>query len=123
MNLQEQTYRIKQMMGLNESKMESFTQKMIDKWFEIARKESEDWGLGEMDELDEIESIEKIVLNNLTIKNPPVVHVDLYKNSQRHDFDNSLISLEYYLKQYIPDIKVILNKIIDTRKFGPGIDW
>lgn len=110
-------------MGLNESKMESITQKMIDKWLENIRKESEDWGLGEMDELDEADSIEKVVINNLTMENPPVVYVDLYKNSPRHNFDNSLINLEYHLKEYIPDIKVILNNVIDTRKFGPGIDW
>ena len=123
MNLNEQTYRIKQMMGLNESKLESITQKMIDKWLENIRAESEDWGLGEMDELDEVDSIEKLVLNNLTMENPPVAYIDLYKNSQRHDFDNSLINLEYHLKEYIPGIKVIFNNIIDTRKFGPGIDW
>lgn len=123
MNLREQKFRIKVMMGLNESKMENFVQKMIDKSIEEIREESEDWGLGEMDELDEIDSIDKVLLRDFTVGNPTIVSVDLYKNSQRRDFDNTIINLQYYLGKYIPGIKIFLHSVYDIRTFGPSIDF
>jgi hypothetical protein len=31
--------------------------------------------------------------------------------------------MEYELEKHIGNIQIIVNKIIDTRTFGPGIDW
>jgi hypothetical protein len=44
-------------------------------------------------------------------------------NSDRDDFDNIIYTMEYELERHIGNIQIIVNKIIDTRTFGPGIDW
>lgn len=106
------------------NKMYNLIQGIIDKELLRIRRESEDWGLGEMDELDEIESIDKIIVKNIDSNGKNIkVYVDIHRNSNRYDFDNVLRELEFMLGSFIPDIKLIENDIIDTRTSGPGIDW
>jgi len=123
MNLQEQISRMKSMMGLINESMIDYVQEFVDDTLHDIRVESEEWGLGEMDDLDEIESIDKIVVNNIVNDDIPKIYVDIYKNSNRYDFDKTIASITYGIQKYIPNVIVVLNKIIDERTFGPGIDW
>ena len=112
-----------EMMGLNESAMERGLQMMIDGTLQKLQDDRFEMGLGEMDELDEINSVDKIKVTNFVKDEVPVLYVDLYVNSNRKDFDNIIYIMEYELEKYIGNSQIIVNKIIDTRTFGPGIDW
>jgi hypothetical protein len=112
-----------EMMGLNESAIERGLQRMIDGGLQKLRNSTEEMGLGEMDELDEINSVDEIKITNFVKDEVPVLYVDLYVNSDRDDFDNIIYTMEYELERHIGNIQIIVDKIIDTRTFGPGIDW
>jgi hypothetical protein len=112
-----------EMMGLNESAIERGLQRMIDGGLQKLRNSTEEMGLGEMDELDEINSVDEIKITNFVKDKVPVLYVDLYVNSNRDDFDNIIYTMEYELEKHIGNIQIIVDKIIDTRTFGPGIDW
>ena len=123
MNLQENISRIQTMMGLNESVIEMGIQKIIDSALEDLQDQAFEMGLGEMDELDEINSVDKIKVTNFVKNDDPVLYIDLYVNSDREDFDNIIPSMENEVEKYIGNIQIIVGNIIDTRTFGPGIDW
>jgi hypothetical protein len=124
MNLQEQISRIQEVMGvINESKIVDFLQKKINNTIEQIREDSENWGLGEMDGLDEIQSIEKIEIDRFVNFTRPVIYVNIFVNSQRRDFDNVMSEINYHIQKLLPSSFVQVNEIIDTRTFGPGIDW
>jgi hypothetical protein len=124
MNLQEQISRIQEVMGvINESKIVDFLQKKINNTIEQIREDSEDWGLGEMDGLNEIQSIEKIEIDRFVNFTRPVIYVNIFVNSQRRDFDNVMSEINYHIQKLLPSSFVQVNEIIDTRTFGPGIDW
>ena len=72
--------------------------------------------------MDEINSVDKIKVTNFVNDKVPVLYVDFMVNSNRRDFDNIIVSMEYEVGKYIPNVQIIDN-IIDTRTFGPGIDW
>ncbi len=111
------------MMGVvNESKIVDTLQKMVDGELEYMQSQTDEMGLGEMDELDEIESIDKIELTSIDLKPKKVAHIKIYVNSNRKDFDMTVGSLKYIIDKYIPGIDVVY-EIIDTRTFGPGIDF
>ena len=124
MNLQEQISRIQEVMGvINESKIIDALQKRINVIIEQIRENSEDWGLGEMDGLDEIQSIEKIEIDRFVNFTRPVIYVNIFVNSQRRDFDNVMSEINYHIQKLLPSSFVQVNEIIDTRTFGPGIDF
>ncbi len=127
MNLQEQISRIQSMMGVvNEGKddaLKKAIQKMIDNTITELREESEDWGLGEMDELDELNSIERIEIDRVVDFTRMVIYVNIFVNSQRRDFDNVMSTINYQIQRYIPNSFVQVDDIIDNRTFGPGIDF
>jgi hypothetical protein len=113
----------KSTMGLNESKIEKFIQKIIDNALEDLRDSTEEMGLGEMDELDEINSVDKIKVTNVVKDKVFVIHVDLYVNTNRDDFDNIIYTIEYKVGRFLGNVEIMVDNIIDTRTFGPGIDW
>jgi hypothetical protein len=124
MKLQEQISRIQEVMGvINESKIVDFLQKKINNTIEQIREDSEDWGLGEMDGLNEIQSIEKIEIDRFVNFTRPVIYVNIFVNSQRRDFDNVMSEINYQIQKLLPSSFVQVNEIIDTRTFGPGIDF
>jgi hypothetical protein len=96
---------------------------MIDSTLDIIKEESDDWGMGEMDELDEVSSVDKIVVDRVVTINKIKVYVNIYKNSNREDFDNLRAEIQYRLEDWFPNIELYIENIIDDRKFGPGIDW
>lgn len=123
MSLITEISRMKSMMGLSESTIEKGLQKIIDRELESLRNSTEDMGLDALDELDEINSVDEIKILNFVKDSTSVLHVDLYKNSNRKDFDNVIASIQYKIEKYIGDIEIIVDNIIDNRTFGPGIDW
>lgn len=122
MSLLTEISRMKSMMGLSESKFERGLQRMIDSALQKLQNDTEEMGLGEMDELDEINSVDEIKVTNFVKDKTPVLYVDLYVNSDREDFDNIIYTMEYEIEKHIGDIKIIVDNIIDTRTYGLGID-
>lgn len=108
---------------LIESNVEKNLQRIIDSSLETIRNSTDEMGLGEMDELNEINSVDEIKLTNFVIDKVSVIHVDLYVNSARYDFDNIIAQMEYKVGRFFGDVEIIVDNIIDNRTFGPGIDW
>ena len=111
---------------ITESQSKSFQemiQRLIDDTFETIKEESEDWGMDEMDAIHEVQSVDKIVVDRVVTINKIKVYVNIYKNSNRYDFDNLRAEIQYRLEDWIPNIELYIEDIIDDRKFGPGIDW
>ena len=115
MNLQENISRIKKMMGITESNIERGLQIIIDSSLQKLQDDTFEMGLGEMDELDEINSVDEIKITNFVKDKVSVLHVDLYVNSDRDDFDNIINTMEYEIEKYIGNVQIIVDKIIDTR--------
>jgi hypothetical protein len=111
---------------ISESQSNKFVSSIQSKIDEIMRQvveESEEWGMGEMDEIDEVNSVNKIVVDNIDRTNGLLVSVTIHKNSRRNDFDNLISEIEARMSDWIPNIELYVNEIIDDREFGPGIDW
>ena len=111
---------------ITESQSKSFQemiQRLIDDTFETIKEESEDWGMDEMDAIHEVQSVDKIVVDRVVTINKIKVYVNIYKNSNREDFDNLRDEIQYRLEDWFPNIELYIENIIDDRKFGPGIDW
>lgn len=126
MKLNEQIFRIKSMMNIteNNNRIISSIQKVVDGYLEDIRIQSEEWGLGEMDDLDEIESIENIrVVDYVKDRPKSKIFVIIDVNSKRTDFDNTILGLEYEINKLIPNAEIVVKDINDIRTFGPGIDW
>lgn len=103
--------------------IDNMIQRMIDSTLDIIKEESDDWGMGEMDELDEVSSVENIVVNNVVKTDGILVSVTIHKNSKREDFDNLIEEIGARISEWIPNIELYIENIIDDREFGPGIDW
>ena len=102
-------------MGLNESNIERGLQIIIDSTLQKLQDDTFEMGLGELDELNEINSVDEIKITNFVKDKVSVLHVDLYVNSDRENFDNIIASMEYELEKYIGNILIIVDNIIDTR--------
>jgi hypothetical protein len=98
-------------------------QKLIDSELDSIRTDSEDWGMEEMDAIHEVQSVEKIVVDRVVTISKIKVYVNIYRNSNRNDFDNLRGEIQYKLEDWFPNIELYIEDIIDDRKFGPGIDW
>lgn len=100
--------------NVNESKRNGSVQKFVNSSLESLRSEMDEMGLGEMDELDEIGSIEKIVVDKVVrVDNSLVISIDIYSNSDRTDFTNTVLAIEYDLSKFIPVKSVVLNNVIE----------
>ena len=106
-----------------EKDLVELVQLYIDNALDSIRYESEEWGMGEMDELDEVNSVDKIVVDRVVMISKIKAYIVIHKNSNRKDFDNLRAEIQYRLKDRIPNIELYIENIIDDRKFGPGIDW
>ena len=102
-------------MGITESNIEGGLQIIIDSSLQKLQDDTSEMGLGEMDELNEINSVDEIKITNFVKDKVSVLHVDLYVNSDRENFDNIIASMEYELEKYIGNILIIVDNIIDTR--------
>jgi hypothetical protein len=94
------------------SKLKNFVQSFINSELETIKNESDDWGLGEMDELDEINSVDKIVVDRIVPYTQIKVYVKIYRNSEREEFDNLMSELRYRLQQNIPNSNILIDEIM-----------
>jgi len=93
-------------------KLKNHIQTFIDYALNSIRKQSEDWGLGEMDELYEIDSIDKIVVDRIVTFERLKIYIDIYQNKKRDEYDNTMAEIQYTLKDIFPNIVIHLNEII-----------
>jgi len=121
--LNEEISRIKNVMGITESKFDDNIQNLVTRSLEKMQDYTFEMGLGEMDELNEINSVDEIKVKNIVMDEVPLLYVDIYVNSNRRDFDNLISEIEVEVSRYLPNTQIIIDKIVDTRTFGPGIDW
>ena len=91
--------------------MEEVINGVIDSELNNIRTQSEDWGLGEMDELDEINSIHKITVDRIDFEDGIKVYVNLYIITDRDDFYNVISSVEYEVSTWIPGAELEINEI------------
>jgi len=95
-------------------KLRPLIQSQINSELNSIREESEDWGLGEMDELNEIDSINRIEVDRIGLRSGIKVYVNIYQNVDydRDEYYNVISSIEYGLNSWLPNISIILNEII-----------
>ncbi len=87
-------------------------QEVINGSLDAIRKESEEWGLGEMDEINELESIDKIVIDRVVPYVGLTVYVKLYINNERDEFDNIVSELNYRVQKWLPNVIIFIDSII-----------
>jgi hypothetical protein len=87
-------------------------QEVINGSLDAIRKESEEWGLGEMDEINELESIDKIVIDRVVPYVGLTVYVKLYINNERDEFDNILSELNHRVQKWLPNVIIFIDSII-----------
>ena len=104
-------------------KLYEVIQRIINSSLEEIREDSEDWGLGEMDELNEVDAIDDIEVIRIEKNNEIHVYVNIHINQPRYDFDFVIQEIQARSKDYIPNMVIHVNNIVDDRTFGPGIDW
>jgi hypothetical protein len=92
--------------------IKSNIQDVINTSLDAIRKESEEWGLGEMDEINELESIDKIVIDRVVPYVGLSVYVKLYINNERDEFDNILSELNYRVQQWLPIVRIFVDDIV-----------
>lgn len=95
-------------------KLSIIIQGLIDSQLNIIRVESEEWGLGEIDEYNEVSSVDKIIIDRIVPYSKIKVYVDLYRNSDREEFDNIRAELQYMINEWLPKVELYINQIIDT---------
>jgi len=95
-------------------KLTTYIQSIIDAELNFLKQESEDWGLGEMDEIDEVQSIEKIEIDRIVPHTGIKVYINIYTTSDREEFNNVRSEIQYRLESYLPKIKLFINLIINN---------
>ena len=111
---------------ITESQVESLIkpiQRAIDVSLDKIRENSEEWGMGEMDELHEINAIDKIKIDRIESGKVLKVYVNIYINYSRHEFENTLNEIEYRIRTHFPKINLIENEILFEKTSGLGVDW
>jgi hypothetical protein len=93
-------------------KLHSIIQNLIDSELIGLKEESEEWGLGEMDDIDEINSIDRIEIDRVVPHLGTKVYINIHSNSDRDDFQNIRAELQYRVDQWFPNIKLFINDII-----------
>ena len=91
-------------------------QQLIDSELETIRQESEEWGLGEMEEYFELEAVSKIEIDRIVTINGIKVYVNLYKKtgSSINYFENVMSELNYKLQtKWISNIFLILENVME----------
>jgi hypothetical protein len=92
--------------------------KLLNDLMDNIKVDSEDWGLGEMDELDEVNSVDHIGVDRVVTFDGIKVYVNLYVNKERDDWDNVWSEIQYRVNQHIPHAKIVLNDVIVEQEMG-----
>jgi hypothetical protein len=100
----------------NDDKLIKLIQTYINLGLSTIRKDSEDWGLGEMWELEVLSSVNRIVVDRIEIKSEIVVYVNIYLNHHNDDYFDLVTEVNYYVGDIIPNIELKENKVIYVNK-------
>jgi len=97
-------------------KMHKIVQDLIDSELNNLKRESEDWGLGEMYELGVLGAVKKIEIDRINSFSGIKVYINIYTNDEEFvdsdDFQEIRAELQYRIEQWIPNIKLFINKIV-----------
>jgi hypothetical protein len=93
-------------------KLQNHIQNLIDGELNNLREESQEWGLGEMDDIYELNSIDTIVIDSIVTNLGISVYLNIYVNSEREDFNNIRSEIQYRISEWIPNVKLFINNII-----------
>jgi hypothetical protein len=89
-----------------------YIQEAIDSELNNIKLESEDWGLGEMDDIDELESIESIIVDRIVPYLGIVVYVIIKSNNEeRDDFGNIIAEINYRVRKWVPNVKIFIDSV------------
>ena len=89
-----------------------YIQEAIDSELSNIKLESEDWGLGEMDDIDELESIESITVDRIVPHLGIVVYVIIKSNNEvRDDFGNIIAEINYRVRKWVPNVKIFIDSV------------
>lgn len=89
-----------------------YIQEAIDSELNNIKLESEDWGLGEMDDIDELESIESITVDRIVPHLGIVVYVIIKSNNEvRDDFGNIIAEINYRVRKWVPNVKIFIDSV------------
>jgi hypothetical protein len=100
----------------NDDKLIKLIQTYINLGLSTIRKDSEDWGLGEMWELEVLSSVNRIVVDRIEIKSEIVVYVNIYLNHHNDYYFDLVTEVNYYVGDIIPNIELKENKVIYVNK-------
>lgn len=87
-------------------------QDIINSSLDDIRRESDEWGLGEMNEIYEVDSIDKIDIDRVAPYVGLTVYVKIYTNRECDEFDNTLSELNYRVQQWLPNVRIFIDSII-----------
>ena len=104
------------MKTVNDDKLIKLIQTYINLGLSTIRKESEDWGLGEMWELRLLLSINRIVVDRIKINSEIVVYVDIYLNYHHEDYFYLITWLMHFIQDIIPNTILKDNRVIYVNK-------
>ena len=94
-------------------KLHTLIQEFINTILNTLDEESEEWGLGEMDELHELGSIKEIKVTKVISDNGIKVYIDIYLLYERFELNNVKDEIEARLNDYVPNVELILENVYD----------
>lgn len=94
-------------------KLHTLIQEFINTILNTLDEESEEWGLGEMDELHELGSIKEIKVTKVISDNGIKVYIDIYLLYERFELNNVKNEIEARLNDYVPNVELILENVYD----------
>jgi hypothetical protein len=129
MNLQEEVSRIKEVMGINESseRLARTIQEIIDKAFQeymdlLDDYDDEDSGFFDLSSIDfihKLESLEKIQVDDIEREGDKLkVYVNIHTNGDYENFGFIAREIEHNLKRFIPNISLVIRKVIRPERFN-----
>jgi hypothetical protein len=103
---------------------DNMVEKMIKFQLDNIKEDSEDWGIGEMDQLDEVQSVDRIEVTNLVNVDKPKFYLTFYVEGNRKDYDSLRSEIQYKIKEdFGIELLLFIDEVKNINTFGPGIDW
>ena len=88
-------------------------QLLIDIEIDSLKKESEEWGLGEMSELNELDAIKKIEVYKIIPEEKIIVIINIHTTTNKiYDFDIIFSEIEARVQNHLLPLEFSINKII-----------